>query len=49
MSYNLALAGIHPPREAKRLLEELASQELEHKQRVESLYTDIAFPQIDGG
>jgi len=45
----LALAGIHPPGEAKRLLEELASQELEHKQRVESLYTDIAFPQIDGG
>ena len=28
----IALAGIHPPREAKRLLEGLASQELEHKQ-----------------
>ena len=45
----LALAGIHPPGEAKRLLEELASQELEHKQRVEFLYTEVAFPQTDGG
>ena len=45
----LALAGIHPPGEAKRLLEGLASQELEHKQRVEFLYTEVAFPQTDGG
>lgn len=45
----LALAGIHPPGEAKRLLEELASQELEHKHRVEFLYTEVAFPQTDGG
>ncbi len=40
----LALAGIHPPGEVKRLLEELASQELGHKQRVEFLYTEVAFP-----
>ncbi len=45
----LALARIHPPGEAKRLLEELASQELEHKHRVEFLYTEVAFPQTDGG
>jgi len=45
----LALAGLHPPGEAKRLLEKLASQELEHKQRVEFLYTEVAFPQTDGG
>lgn len=45
----LALAGIHPPGEAKRLLEGLASQELEHKQRVEFLYTEVAFPQTNGG
>jgi rubrerythrin len=45
----LALAGIHPPGEAKRLLEELASQELDHKQRVEFLYTEVAFPQTYGG
>ena len=45
----LALAGLHPLGEAKRLLEELASQELEHKQKVEFLYTEVAFPQTDGG
>ncbi len=44
-----ALAGLHPPGETKRLLEELASQELEHKQKVEFLYTEVAFPQTDGG
>jgi len=45
----LALAELHPTGETKRLLEELASQELEHKQKVESLYTEVAFPQTDGG
>jgi len=45
----LALAGLHPPGDVKRLLEELASQELEHKQKVEFLYTEVAFPQTDGG
>lgn len=45
----LALAGIHPPGEAKKLLEGLASQELEHKHRVEFLYTEVAFPQTAGG
>jgi rubrerythrin len=45
----LVLAGLHPPGEAKRLLEELATQELDHKQKVEFLYTEVAFPQTDGG
>jgi rubrerythrin len=45
----LALAAIHPQGEAKKLLKELASQELEHKQRVEFLYTEVAFPQTAGG
>lgn len=45
----LALAGIHPQGEAKRLFEELAAQELGHKRRVELLYTEVAFPQTDGG
>ncbi len=36
-------------KEVKRLLERLASQELEHKQRVEFLYAEVAFPQADGG
>ncbi len=43
------LAGAHPSGEVRKLLEELAEQELEHKQRVEHLYTEVAFPQTDGG
>jgi rubrerythrin len=46
--YN-GLATIHPNGEVKRLLENLASQELEHKKRVEDLYLESAFPQTDGG
>ena len=47
--FYLGLAQIHPAGEAKRLLEELALQELEHKQQVEFLYAEVAFPQTDGG
>jgi rubrerythrin len=43
------LAAIHPKGHVKHLLEELASQELEHKHRLEDLYTQVAFPQTDGG
>ena len=45
----LGLAGVHHAGEMKRLFEEFAAQELEHKQRVEFLYTEVAFPQTDGG
>ncbi len=44
-----SLAGIHPDGAVRRVLEELAAQELKHKQRVEFLYTEVAFPQTDGG
>ena len=47
--FYLNLARIHPPGEVKRLVRRLARQELEHKQRVEFLYTEVAFPQTDGG
>jgi rubrerythrin len=47
--FYLSLARIHPKGEVKKLLEKLAAQELEHKQRVESLYTEVAFPQTNGG
>ncbi len=43
------LAQIHPAGEVQKLIEKLAAQELKHKQRVESLYTEVAFPQLDGG
>ncbi len=45
----LSLAQIHPAGEIKRLLKELATQELKHKQRVEFIYAEVAFPQTDGG
>jgi len=47
--FYLSLAGVHPSGAVKRLLEQLAAQELGHKQRVEFLYTETAFPQTDGG
>ena len=47
--FYLGLAQIHPDGEMKRLIEGLAAQELEHKQRVEFLYTEVAFPQTNGG
>ncbi len=47
--FYLGLAEIHPAGEVKRLIEILAAQELGHKQRVEFLYTEVAFPQLDGG
>jgi rubrerythrin len=47
--FYVALAAVHPPGEIKKLLEELASQELEHKHRIEDLYTQVAFPQTSGG
>jgi len=47
--FYLSLAGVHPAGEVKGLIEQLAAQELEHKQRVEFLYTEVAFPQTDGG
>jgi len=47
--FYLSLAQIHPTGEVKRLIEGLAAQELEHKQRVEFLYTEVAFPQTNGG
>ena len=47
--FYVGLAQIHPAGELKRLIEGLAAQEMEHKQRVEFLYTEVAFPQTNGG
>jgi rubrerythrin len=45
----VGLSAIHPNGTVKHLLDNLASQELEHKNRIETLYTEVAFPQTDGG
>jgi rubrerythrin len=47
--FYIMLAGAHPMGPVKTLLEDLASQELEHKQKVEYLYNEVAFPQTSGG
>ncbi len=47
--FYLSLAQTYPTGEVKILIEELAIQELEHKQRVEFLYTEVTFPQTNGG
>lgn len=44
-----SLAAAHPEGGVRRLLEQLSDQELEHKRKVEFLYTEVAFPQTDGG
>ncbi|MEK7353369.1 MAG: ferritin family protein, partial [Chloroflexota bacterium] len=45
----LAISQAHPAGGVRKLLEELASQELEHKHKLEFLYTEVAFPQTAGG
>lgn len=47
--FYLKLSHLHMQGEVRSLLEKLASQELEHKAVVESLFTEVAFPQTDGG
>jgi len=44
-----ALADLHPDGEVKEILEKMASQELKHKEKVEYLYANTAFPQTAGG
>jgi rubrerythrin len=44
-----ALADIHPAGSARDLLLVMANEELKHKEKVEYLYTNTAFPQTEGG
>ena len=50
-SYNFYknLADVHPDGEVKDLLLKMANQELKHKEKVEYLYSNTAFPQTAGG
>jgi rubrerythrin len=50
-SYNFytALAALHPDGEIKQLLVKIAGEELRHKEKVEYLFANTAFPQTDGG
>lgn len=44
-----ALADAHPDGEAKQMLLKMANEELKHKEKMEYLYTNAAFPQTSGG
>ena len=44
-----AFAAAHPEGELKQLLLKMANEELRHKEKVEYLYTNTAFPQTSGG
>lgn len=44
-----ALAAIHPEGAVKDMLLRMANEEKRHKEKVEYLYTNTAFPQTDGG
>ncbi len=44
-----SLAETYPPGDIKSLLTRMANEELRHKEKVEYLYTNTAFPQLSGG
>jgi rubrerythrin len=47
--FYLRLAELHPEGDVRELLEKLALEELAHKEKVEYLYVNAAFPQTSGG
>ncbi len=50
-SYNFykGLSEIQPAGEVKDMLLKMANEELKHKEKVEYLYSNTAFPQTEGG
>ena len=43
------LAGLHPDGDTKKMLLRIANEELKHKEKMEYLYANTAFPQTAGG
>ena len=43
------LASLQPEGEAKTMLSRMANEELKHKEKMEYLYANTAFPQTSGG
>ena len=43
------LADLHAHGETRSMLEKMANEELKHKEKMEYLYANTAFPQTDGG
>ena len=50
-SYNFykGLADLQPAGEVKEMLLKMANEEMKHKEKVEYLYSNTAFPQTQGG
>jgi rubrerythrin len=48
-NFYMALAGALPDGEPKQMLKKMANEELKHKEKMEYLYTNAAFPQTSGG
>lgn len=46
--FYLSLAAIHPDGDARRFLLKMAEEELRHKEKMEFLYTNAAFPPTGG-
>ena len=47
--FYLGLAGMHPASEVRDILMRMANEELKHKEKMEYLYANTAFPQTAGG
>jgi len=47
--FYMKLADMHPDGETADMLKRMASEELQHKEKMEYLYANTAFPQTDGG
>jgi len=43
------IAGLHAEGDTKSMLLKMANEELKHKEKMEYLYTNTAFPQTSGG
>ena len=47
--FYMGLAGMHPTGEVREMLVRMANEELKHKEKMEYLYANTAFPQTAGG
>ena len=47
--FYLELANMHDDSELKTMLQKMANEELKHKEKMEYLYANAAFPQTSGG
>lgn len=49
VKFYTGLAAVHPDGQVKEMLLRMANEEKRHKEKVEYLYSNSAFPQTDGG